>query len=139
MEEFKFERRVPYHETDKMGIVHHSNYVKWFEESRVKFMEEMGLPYKLFEEKGIQIPVLSVYCEYKTPVTFDDTVIIMPVLKEFSGVRMMIEYRVENKETKELVVTGQTKHCFVDMDMKPIILKKFNPAIYEGFSKWFQK
>lgn len=137
MKEFIFERRVQYHETDKMGIVHHSNYIKWFEESRIKYMEEMGLPYKTFEENGMQIPVLSVYCEYKMPVTFDDVVQIFPIMKEFLGVRMAIDYKIQNRLTKELVAIGQTKHCFVDKDMRPIILKKFNPEIYEKFSKWF--
>ncbi len=55
-----YERKINYYETDRMGVTHHSNYIRYFEEARVYFMDEMGMSYKWFEETGIIMPVLSV-------------------------------------------------------------------------------
>ena len=75
--EVVFERKANYYETDQMGIVHHSNYIRWFEEARLYYMEAIGLPYELMEEAGIFIPVLGVSCDYKVSVRFAETVCIM--------------------------------------------------------------
>ena len=57
---YNYERQVKYYETDKMGVVHHSNYIRWFEEARVEFMRDNDISYRHMEEEGIQIPVVSV-------------------------------------------------------------------------------
>ena len=51
--------KVQYYETDQMGVVHHSNYIRWFEEARAEWMEAVGLPYAQLEAEGIASPVLS--------------------------------------------------------------------------------
>ena len=71
-----YEHRVQYYETDQMKVVHHSNYIRWFEEARIDFFEQIGLGYKECEEKGIMSPVTSVSARYKTPVKFYDTVVV---------------------------------------------------------------
>ena len=63
--EFIFERTVNYYETDKMGITHHSNYVRFLEEARCEFLKTIKLPYEALEAKEIMIPVLGVNCSYK--------------------------------------------------------------------------
>ena len=73
MEELR--RQVTYYETDQMGAVHHSNYIRWFEEARVEFMRGIGLSYRAMEEEGVQVPVVSVSCKYRSPSTFDDVVV----------------------------------------------------------------
>ncbi len=60
-----YERKIYYYETDQMKIVHHSNYIRWFEEARIDFMKKMGLPYDEIEKRGILIPVLEASCRYK--------------------------------------------------------------------------
>ena len=72
-----YERKVMYYETDRMRIVHHSNYIRWFEEARLYYMEKRGLPYEKMEENGVMIPVLSVDCRYHVPVKFGQTVLIL--------------------------------------------------------------
>lgn len=69
---FQYRRKVQYHETDKMGITHHSNYIKWMEEARIAFLESIHLPFQLVEERGIASPVVGVSVDYKNPVTFGD-------------------------------------------------------------------
>ena len=69
-----YERKINYYETDKMGVVHHSNYIRFFEEARCQFLEVSGLPYDMLEEKGIMSPVLGFSCQYKQHVTFGDII-----------------------------------------------------------------
>ena len=63
--DFIFERKINYYETDKMGIVHHSNYIRFLEEARCKMLEQFEMPYSSFESNGIMIPVLGVNCSFK--------------------------------------------------------------------------
>ncbi|HJB35179.1 MAG TPA: acyl-CoA thioesterase, partial [Candidatus Blautia merdipullorum] len=59
-----YEHKTQYYETDQMGIIHHSNYIRWFEEARVDFMDRCGFSYAQMEKDGLISPVLSVSCEY---------------------------------------------------------------------------
>ena len=60
-----FERKINYYETDRMGVVHHSNYIRFMEEGRCFWLEQIGLPFETMEENGVTIPVLGVNCTYK--------------------------------------------------------------------------
>ena len=128
---FTYERRINYYETDKMGIVHHSNYIRFLEEARCYMLDEMGIPYSYLEEQKIMIPVLGVNCSFKQHVTFDDIIIIEPYIKDFNGVRLTVGYNVTNKENGNVVLTGETKHCFTDTSLRPIRLQKSFPDIYD--------
>ena len=134
-----FERKINYYETDKMGIVHHSNYIRFLEESRCYWLEEIDMPFSVLEENGITIPVLGVNCTYKHHVTFADTILIRPFVKEYSGVRMTIGYDVTDKKTGETVIIAETKHCFTDKNLKPINLKKYNVEFSKKFENLIEK
>ena len=125
----KYIHKVKYYETDKMGITHHSNYIRWMEEARVDYLDQIGLGYKKMEEDGIISPVIGVECDYKVSTTFDDRVEIDVKVEEFKGVKLIIGYVMTNIDTNEVVLVGRTKHCFLDRDSKPIILKKSFPEI----------
>lgn len=125
--EYIYERKINYYETDKMGVVHHSNYIRYLEEARCNWLENIQLPFSTLEENGITIPVLGVNCSYKYHVTFDDIIQIHVFTKEYSGVRMTVGYNVKDKKTGKLVLIGETKHCFTNIQLKPINLKKYNP------------
>lgn len=127
------ERKVNYYETDAMGIVHHSNYYRYFEEARIQFLEEMQLPYEALEEMGLMIPVLETHCQYKNPARFADTMQIKTKVAEFKGVRMRISYEVINQKNGEVMAVGETMHCFTDKSLKPINLKKAYPEVYSRF------
>ena len=130
---FSFERKINYYETDKMGIVHHSNYIRFLEEARCEMLVYSHMPYSEYEKNGIMIPVLAVNLTFKRYVTFDDVIIIKPAVKSFNGVRLVMEYVVLNKKDGELVLTAETKHCFTDSNLKPINLKKSFPDFFEKF------
>ena len=122
-----YERKINYYETDRMGVVHHSNYIRFLEEARCEWLNELGMPFELFEERGITIPVLGVNITYKYHVTFGDTILIHTFMKEYTGVRMTVGYEVKDKKTGNIVLTGETKHCFTNRELKPINLKKHAP------------
>lgn len=137
--DFIYERKINYYETDRMGVVHHSNYIRYMEESRCSLLESINMPFSLLEENGITIPVLGVNCSYKYHVTFGDTIIIKPFLKEYSGVRMTIGYDVTDKKTGKTILVGETKHCFTDKNLKPINLKKYNADFSNKFQDLLEK
>lgn len=131
--EYNYERKINYYETDRMGVVHHSNYIRFLEEARCNWLESIGLPFATLEENGITIPVLAVNCEYKHHVTFNDVIIIEMVVKEYTGVRMTVQYKIINKNTGDIVLVGETKHCFTNKNLRPINLKKFNKEFSNKF------
>ncbi len=131
--DFTYERRINYYETDRMGVVHHSNYIRFLEEARCSMLDAMGIPYSYLEEQGIMIPVLGVNCSFKQHVTFDDIIVITPFIKDSNGVRLTVGYNVINKSTNSTVLTGETKHCFTDMNLRPIRLHKSFPDISDKF------
>ena len=133
--EFIYERKINYYETDRMGVVHHSNYIRYLEEARTEWLEVLNMPFDLLEKNEITIPVLGVNCTYKYHVTFGDTILIKTYAKEYTGVRMTIGYEVTDKKDGNIVLTGETKHCFTDRNLKPINLKKYAPQFHEKFLK----
>lgn len=123
--------KVQYYETDKMGITHHSNYIRWMEEARIDFLSQIGISYAKLESEGIISPVLAVDCRYKRSTTFSDTISIDVKVKEFKGVRLVLEYTMKNAADDSLVLTGTTEHCFLNMESRPVNMKKEFPAIYQ--------
>ena len=129
--DFIYERRINYYETDKMGIVHHSNYIRFLEEARCAFLDNIGIPYKSIEDIGLMIPVLGVNCNFKHHVTYDDVILIKVWVKELNGVRLIMSYEVNDKKTNDIVLTGETTHCFTNSSLRPVNIKKHYPEIFE--------
>lgn len=132
---FEYLRKINYYETDKMGIVHHSNYIRFLEEARCRWLEEKGISMELLEDKGYTIPTLEVNCKYKHPVTSGDVISIIPKISEYNGVKMTITYEVTNKETGKVVIDANTKHCFTNRELRPINIKKYDETIDKVFKE----
>ena len=82
-----YTHKVHYYETDKMGITHHSNYVRWMEEARVDFLEKKGYGFDRLESEGIASPVVSLECNYKKPSVFSEEIDIEVFVKELKGLK----------------------------------------------------
>ena len=136
MEPKVYTHEVQYYETDAMRIVHHSNYIRWMEEARLNFLKRVGLDYDKMEERGIIIPVLSAACEYKMATKYGETVKIFAEIEKFNGLRFSVSYRITSMDETVLHATGETSHCFLDRDMRPVNVKKCAPDIYEFFSAY---
>lgn len=131
---FEYKKKVKYYETDMMGVVHHSNYIRWFEEARVEFMREADLSYRRMEEEGIQIPVVTVSCKYKIPAAFDDDITVKTSLRKYNGIVIELAYEVSRDSDGALLVTGESSHCFVDKEsFKPVSIKNSRPDMHEKF------
>lgn len=129
--QYTYNHKVQYYETDQMGIVHHSNYIRWFEEARTDMMENMGFGYAKMEEAGVVSPVLSVECEYKTMTRFGESVLINIEIKKYTGIRMEVEYKIYDRETNVVRCIGKTSHCFLTKDGKIVSLKRDYPDMHE--------
>lgn len=125
------EHRVAYYETDQMGIVHHSNYIRWFEEARVDLLNKFGMGYERMEAEGIISPVLGVQAWYRSMTHFGDTVLIYPRVTKYNGIRLELSYRVVDRDCGVLRCEGESQHCFLNPEGRPVSLKRQNPAVHE--------
>ena len=130
-----FTHKVTYYETDKMGVTHHSNYIRFMEEARIDYLEKIGYPYSKMEEEGVISPVVSVECNFKAPSTFADELLIDVSLNDYTGVKFAFEYVMKNKNTDAVVAVGKTEHCFTTPAGMPIIIKKRFPELHKHFSE----
>ena len=130
MELNPYRRQVYYYETDQMAIVHHSNYIRWFEEARLDFMDQAGVSYRALEQSGIIIPVVDVQCSYLSSARFDDRLEIRPILTKYTGVRMVFRYEVRFQKDGSLSATGTSSHCFLDENHRPVSLKRRDPELH---------
>ncbi len=124
-----YTRTVHYYETDKMNCVHHSNYIRWFEEARTFLMEQMGFGYDKVEALNILCPVLHAQAEYRSMTRFGETVEIEAKILNYTGVKLSFSYTVRDKTTKALRCTGKTEHCFLNEKGKPILLRRVQPQL----------
>lgn len=126
---------VEYYETDMMGIVHHSNYIRYFETARNDFFRAIGYPYERIEEEGMFVPVLDVSASYKVPAVFGEELSIFCSITKMGHASFEVEYEVRNAQDGTLHVTGTSRHGFTDKSFKPLPLKKRAPHILEIFQE----
>ncbi len=111
----RHEYRVPvrYYETDQMGIVHHSNYIRYFEIGRSEMMQDAGVPIEKMEEEGVMLPVVAVECRYKLSARMGDTLKIVSMIDKVPMAKMIIKSEIYNQRD-ELLVTGSVTLGFID-------------------------
>ncbi|MGK0456551.1 MAG: acyl-CoA thioester hydrolase, partial [Zhongshania aliphaticivorans] len=95
-----------------MGVVYHSNYLVWFETARILMLDEIGIPYREVEARGLYIPVLAANIEYKRPAHFDDHLEVHLFMREKPRARFQMDYEVRREDT--VLTTGATTHGFMD-------------------------
>ena len=95
----KYIHKVQYYETDRMGLVHHSNYIRWMEEARIDFLESINLGFDKLENMGITSPILEVNCKYKSGSTFGDSIEIETSIEKYNGIKVTIGYIMKNVKT----------------------------------------
>ena len=125
---------VQYYETDKMGITHHSNYIRWMEEARIDFLAKIGWSYARLEEEGLFSPVTAVECKYRKSTTFPDIVDIEVMVEEFKGVKLKLKYSMKN-EKGETVCEARSEHCFLNEKGVPVRVNKEYPLFYRALTE----
>src|SRR4051812_43272134 len=111
--------RVRYAETDKMGIVHHANYLVWFEIGRSEICRAKGFSYREMEEKDDSLMVVAeAYCRYKSPAFYEDELTIRTKVEEVRSRSMRFLYQVYRDSDQTLLAEGETLHVFTDLSKK---------------------
>jgi acyl-CoA thioester hydrolase len=105
--------RVNYKDTDQMGIVHHSNYIVYYEMARIEALRAWGMPYSEMEKSGIISPILEVGSKYIYPAHFDEVLTVRVIVEEIPMVRFKVRYELYNEEGR-LINTGHTWLGFLD-------------------------
>ena len=130
MDPFIYTHRIKYYETDKMGLTHHSNYIRFMEEARVELLRSWGLDWAALEKEGILSAVTAISGSYKNSSVFDDLLRIRVFLEEYTGIRMTFRYEM-TKEDGRIVFEGTSEHCFLNSEGRPLRLKKERPDLNE--------
>ena len=109
--------RVPFFETDAMGVVHHSNYVRWLEVARIRWLEEHHRPYPEYVAAGRHFAVIRLEVDYRLPVGFDEEVSITVWAEWVKAATLRMAYRLGS--TRGLVAQAATEHAMVDDTGRP--------------------
>ncbi|MBR5133076.1 MAG: acyl-CoA thioesterase [Alistipes sp.] len=113
MKSFETKIRVEYHHTDQMGIVHHSNYVKFFEVARTEWLRAMGMTYAEMERRGVMMPIVEVNVKYRQPAYYDELISVTASVDELPMARMTFKYEIRGEDGRE-IATGSTTLGFID-------------------------
>ena len=113
MKSFETKIRVEYHHTDQMGIVHHSNYIKFFEVARTEWLRAVGLTYKEMERRGVMMPIVDVSVRYKQPAYYDELISVTAIVDELPMARMCFKYEIRGEDGREIAY-GSTTLGFID-------------------------
>lgn len=106
---------VRYGETDQMGVVHHSNYLRYFEVARLEWLTQLGISYNDMEEAGVMMPVIAADIQYKQPAKFEDTLKVTIQLRDLPLVKMIFDYQIHNQD-EVLVCEASTTLAFMGAD-----------------------
>ena len=128
---WSYSREVNYYETDRMGVIHHSNYLRILEEARMAWMEANMIPYPEIERRGIIVPFTESRATFISFLRFGDRFRVDMELFRFTGLRMHFRCKVYNETTGELCHEAETVHYTTDRDdYKPTSIKRTHPDIF---------
>lgn len=132
-------RKVNYYETDRMGIVHHSNYIRYFEEARMDAMEQINCDCIKMEEMSLIIPVVDVYAKYLKSLGCSDEFAVYTKMTYFNGVKLEFDYEIRFTGDNSLSCKGHSTHCFINEKGRPVTVRKSHPDIYEKMMSLVEK
>ena len=122
--------RVPYADTDQMGVVYYANYLEYFERSRTEMLRDAGLSYSIMEKMGYFLPVSEAYCKYSASARYDDLLTFRSYIEEISRVKVKI--RSEVLRDGKLLVSGFVTLGCVDANFR---ISRLTPEMIECCKK----
>lgn len=130
--DFDHRIRVRFVETDAMGIVHHSNHLAYFEETRVAYLRDIGHPFTEWREAGLESPVLESFVQYRQPLEFDDEITVHLRLAEVTRATFQMAYLITVDDQAGVArprATGVTVHGCVTTAGRPTRLPDWLRAL----------
>lgn len=127
---------VMFHEVDKMGIVHHSNYPLWFEKGRRDYLKKAGISVSRINYQGLFLPLSEIHCKFKHPAKYGDKVLVITKISSMSCVRTVFEYEVFDKLKRTLLASGSTVHVWTNWRVEPINIEKEAPSVYSRLKQF---
>jgi acyl-CoA thioester hydrolase len=119
--------KVKYYECDRMGITHHSNYIRFMEEARVDLLDQLGYGFEKMEADGVVSPVMHVDCTYRKSTTFQDEISIEVKLAKVTALKFSFAY--VGRVGGEVVFTGESTHCLMEQG-RPVVLRQRYPELF---------
>ena len=120
---------VKYYECDRMGVTHHSNYIRFMEEARVYVQDQLGYGFEKMEAEGVVSPVTALSCEFKKTTTFKDKIEVQRKVKEQSPLKITFSYVM--KVGDAVVFKGTSTHCFIDTASgRPVVMQERWPELF---------
>ena len=110
--------RVIYADTDAMGVVYHTNYIKWFELGRYEFMRQLGVPYTELGKLGLNLPLIKVSCDYLKFSTYDQLLIIETRFDYIKRASIRFNSRIWDENKENVLVEGYTIHACTNNEGK---------------------
>ena len=131
------EHHVNFYDTDAMAVVHHSNYIRWFEIGRVEYLRSIGITLNQLMDDGFVFPITEVRAKYVSPGRFDDVVLIETTATALTKVKMAFDYRILRKSNGELMVTGHSQNVFTRKDTGSItrLPEKYYTILKDAMNK----
>ncbi|HEX7057947.1 MAG TPA: thioesterase family protein [Bacilli bacterium] len=157
--------RARYQETDQMGVVHHANYLGWFETGRTEWLRSAGSSYHQLESLGLFLPLVDLSIKYRKPAHYDDLIAVYTSLTDFSAVRVQFDYEVRRiadapagaaalqsgQHAKsgeggfgvapegELLSSGSSRHMWLNREWKPARLDKIAPEVFRLLQSYLRR
>ena len=126
-----YRHEVKYYECDRMGVTHHSNYIRFMEETRIDWMDRLGYGFERMEAEGVVSPVVAITCNFKHTTTFKDVIEIDLKVAEISALKISFAYTM--RVAGKVVCTATSTHCFLEAG-RPVVLKDRFPELYDAIS-----
>ena len=128
--------RVRYAETDRMGVVYHSNFAVWFEVGRVELLRQLGFQYSDMEaQDNCHIPVVDLRVRYKAPAQYDDEIVVRTQIKNVRSSLLHFSYEVFREADRTLLATGETMHIIVDSKLERTTLPEKYMQAFNGLKR----
>lgn len=127
--------RTLYADTDRSQVVYHANYLRYFEFGRASLMRDSAYPYREIEDSGFIYPIISTGLDYFHPLQYDDAMLIHTRPGERARVKLRFDYVITHAPTGDIVCTGFTRHCAVNVKGIPVEIDEKTVRLWEIFPK----
>ena len=126
--------RVKFFDTDTMGVVHHSNYIRWFETGRVEFLRALGIDLNEMMRDGILFPIIDIGAKFHAPAHFDDDLEILTTAEALTRAKMKFSYAIRKCGDEKILAEGSSTNVFTSGGKICRLPEKYSNQLVKGLS-----